>query len=310
MGDLQSDTEVSGGDGQWTAKVSDDWQLWSPNGGYLATIALRAAGREAPGMRPASLECHFLTSPEPGAVQLTTHTLRRTGRAHSIRVSMTQEERPVLEAIVWAVRPDLDGLPYRAVAPPDGVPRPESLLSMEQLLPPERQSRHPFWRHLEERLVAPEAHRSWPEVPGEEAERLSWLRYRPEPCYKDPYVDAGRAVIAVDVFVFAAAVFVLRKDQLTHIAPTLSLSVAFHRIQPASEWLLLHVKDTFVGDGLVGGRGLVWSSVGTLIASGGAQQLCRATASTRHSRAAGPSHRTRSGPQAAPAPGDSPRSER
>ncbi|MGP8297714.1 thioesterase family protein [Streptomyces inhibens] len=276
MGDLQSDTEVTGGDGKWVAKVSNDWRLWSPNGGYLATIALRAAGREAPGMRPASLECHFLNSPEPGEVELTTVSLRRSGRAHSIRVSMHQDRRPVLEAIVWAVRPDLNGLPFRTVAPPDGIPHPESLEPMERLLPPERQSRRPFWQHLEERLVQPAGHLRWPEVPGETPERLSWLRYRPEPCFTDPFVDAGRAVIAIDVFIFAAAVFVLRKDQLTHIAPTLSLSVAFHRLRPAAEWLLLHIKDTFVGDGLVGGRGLVWSPDGTLIASGGAQQLCRA----------------------------------
>jgi acyl-CoA thioesterase len=80
--------------------------------------------------------------------------------------------------------------------------------------------------------------------------------------------------LAVDVFIYAAAVFVLRRDQITHIAPTISLSVDFHSLQPTSEWLLLQVKDTVTGDGLVGGAAMVWSDTGTLVASGSAQQLC------------------------------------
>jgi acyl-CoA thioesterase len=275
MSDLQSDTEVTGGPGTWTAEISDDWRLWSPSGGYLATIALRAADRHAPGMRPASLECHFLKSPDPGEVRLTTHTLRQTGRAHSVRVSMSQHGHAILEAIIWVVRPALDGLPFRTLPPPDGVPRPESLQPLEQLVG-RASLGDPFWQHLEERLVEPEQHLSWPDSPGDHAERLSWLRYRPERGYEDVYVDAGRAVVAIDVFVYPAAVFVLSKDQLTHIAPTLSLSIAFHRPQPESEWLLLHVKDTVAGDGLVSGRALLWSESGTLVASGGTQQLCRA----------------------------------
>lgn len=277
MADLCGDTEVAGSNGNWTAKVSDDWRLWSPCGGYLATIALRAADRHAPGMRPASLECHFLKSPKPGKVELATHTLRQTSRAHSVRVSMSQDGQAILEAIVWVVRLDLDGLPFRTVPPPDGIPRPESLQSLEQLVGRE-QLGDPFWQHLEERLIEPEQHLSWPDSPGDCAERLSWLRYRPESGHEDLYASAGRAVIAIDVFVYPAAIFVLTKDQITHIAPTLSLSISFNRIQPESEWLLLHVKDTFIADGLVGGRALLWSESGTLIASGSTQQLCRAIA--------------------------------
>src|SRR5688500_10807325 len=43
MGNLQEDTRVEGRDGRYTAKLSPDWDFWTPNGGYLSAIALRAA---------------------------------------------------------------------------------------------------------------------------------------------------------------------------------------------------------------------------------------------------------------------------
>lgn len=284
MGDLRSDTEVAGGDRRYTAKVSPDWRLWSPNGGYLATIALRAAGLESVGLRPASLTCSFLKTPEPGLVELTATPLRRSSRAHATHVVMTQGGEAVLDATVWSVPPNLDGLPSHDVRPPR-VPAPESLPALEDVLPPGKRSSDPFWLHLEERVVNPDDHVHWPEVPGPAAERLTWLRFRPDPwCGNDsapddpqtPYVDAGRAVLALDVFVYPAAVFRLGAAELTHIAPTISLSVAFHHPEPLAEWLLLQVKDTVVRDGLVSGHGMVWAENGTLIASGSARQLCRA----------------------------------
>jgi acyl-CoA thioesterase len=87
-------------------------------------------------------------------------------------------------------------------------------------------------------------------------------------------------VIAIDVYIYMAAVFVLRRDEITHIAPTISPSVDFHTPAPTAEWLLLHVTDSVTGDGLVGGRARVWSDTGTLVASGGTQQLCPARALT------------------------------
>ena len=61
MGDLEIDTRVEGGDGRYRALVSRDWEIWGPNGGYVAAIALRAGGREAAIERPASFACHFLS---------------------------------------------------------------------------------------------------------------------------------------------------------------------------------------------------------------------------------------------------------
>ena len=53
MGDLAVDTEVVGGDGHFTAQLSSDWEIWGPNGGYVAAVLLRAAGAHTRFDRPA-----------------------------------------------------------------------------------------------------------------------------------------------------------------------------------------------------------------------------------------------------------------
>ena len=45
MGDFDIDTRVEGSGGRYRANISREWEIWGPNGGYVAAIALRAAGR-------------------------------------------------------------------------------------------------------------------------------------------------------------------------------------------------------------------------------------------------------------------------
>ena len=49
MGDLAADTAVTEvGEGRYTARLSRDWEIWGPMGGYVAATALRAAGAASP----------------------------------------------------------------------------------------------------------------------------------------------------------------------------------------------------------------------------------------------------------------------
>ncbi len=273
MADLRTDTEVTGADGKWQAKVSDDWDLWGPNGGYLAAIALRAADRHAPGMRPASLECHFLHAARPGHAELVTQTLKGSSRAQSVRVSLYQEGREILSGLVWTIGRGLDGFPRRGATAPS-CPGPEGLRPFPELVPPGHAYTESFWTHVEERPVNQSRHLMWPDDPADDPVRHSWLRFRPHDRGADPYLDAGRSVIAVDVFPFLAGVIVLPPGPLTHIAPTLALSVSFHGLESASEWLQVHTESHYSGDGLLSGRSSVWGDNGDLVASGRVQMLC------------------------------------
>ncbi len=103
VGDLATDTEVTGGDGHYRARLSGDWELWGPCGGYIAAVLLRAAGAHTPLRRPATIACHFLGVAAFDDVDLEVTTLRATRRTESVRVSMRQGDAPVAEAIVWCV---------------------------------------------------------------------------------------------------------------------------------------------------------------------------------------------------------------
>src|SRR5439155_10272366 len=89
MGDLARDTAIVGtDDGRYAATLSADWSIWGPSGGYVAAIALRAAGEGAALPRPASFVCHFLAVAEFAPVAITVTPLRESKRAASLRVDV------------------------------------------------------------------------------------------------------------------------------------------------------------------------------------------------------------------------------
>ncbi len=87
MGDLAADTKVTGSVGRYSARLSRDWEIWGPNGGYIASIALRAAGEHSQFGRPVSIVGHFLGIATFDDVVVEVKTLRLTKRAESMRVS-------------------------------------------------------------------------------------------------------------------------------------------------------------------------------------------------------------------------------
>ena len=187
MGALDVDTELMGGDGRYSAHLSEDWRIWGPNGGYLAALALRCAGEHSPFRRPASFTCHFLGVADFTDVELTARTHKRTKRVESLAVSMTQHGAPILEALVWTVG-DVHGFEHQAFPMPD-VPRPESLRSLDERVPDDVPV-FPFWDSLELRPC------DWLDdwetrAPGEFRQR-GWYRFRPTPTFADPYLDAAR----------------------------------------------------------------------------------------------------------------------
>src|SRR5688572_4922727 len=114
MGDLGVDTTVERvGEGRYRAVLSSDWEIWGPMGGYIASVALRAAGAESPFARPASFTCHYLGVAAFDAVDIEVTALRSARTALSQRVEITQGGKRMLEATVWSVG-DVDGLEHDA----------------------------------------------------------------------------------------------------------------------------------------------------------------------------------------------------
>ena len=98
--DLGQATRVVGGDGRFSATLSEQWEIWGPNGGYLAAIALRAVGAVAQIARPRSFYCHFLSSPAFEPVQVEVTVLKRGRRADPSPWTMSQDGKAILQALV------------------------------------------------------------------------------------------------------------------------------------------------------------------------------------------------------------------
>lgn len=273
MGDLGVDTAVEQvGDGRYTATLSAEWEIWGPMGGYIASVALRAAGAESPFARPASFFCQYLGVATFDSVDLAVTTLRSARTALAQRVEITQGDRRILEATVWSVG-DVDGLEHDCteapeVAGPDGLPTILELLTEEELA---QGPSFPFWHNLE---TKPLHFSHEPRTEAEEPIFRDWERFVPASTFDDPWVDACRSVVLIDVQSWPAA---SRAHAWGHgfYAPSLDLYVSFNDPQPASEWLLVDGHGPVARDGLMAWTGRLWSEGGRLVASGGGQLLCR-----------------------------------
>ncbi len=252
--------------------LSREWEIWGPMGGYVAAVALRAAGATSPFARPASFFCHYLNVAAFDDVDLEVTPLRSGRSALSQRVRVTQADRPVLEATVWSVQVN-EGLVHDDATPPD-VPGPDALLPIEESLP-DRPRTFAFWDNVEMRPLRVRA--QWPPPEPLPPRWQAWCRFRPTATFgDDPWVDACRSLILVDVQSWpAASQQHAWREPHGFIAPSLDLYVAFHTPSPQQQWLLADGHAPVSADGLLGWTGRLWTPQGALVASGTGQALYR-----------------------------------
>ncbi len=271
MGDLGTDTAVERvGEGRYRATLSADWEIWGPMGGYVAAVALRAVGAESPFDRPATFSCHYLGVAAFGPVDITVETRRQGRTVASHRVEVSQDGRPVLDATAWSVG-EVEGLEHDETVAPD-VPGPDALASLRELVPDDA-PRFPFWENLDSKPTAFE--QPWPPDGPRPARWQEWLRFRPTATFDDPWTDAARSVILVDLPSWPAAHRPHAWREHPFIAPTLDLNVAFHQPTSGEAWLLCDGSAPLSTGGLFGWTARVWSPGGALHASGGGQCLYR-----------------------------------
>ena len=273
MGDLAEDTAVEQVDeGRYTATLVDDWRIWGPNGGYLGAIALRAAGAAASQPRPASIAVHFLGVAAVKPVDIEVTTLRSTRRAESLRVSMLQNGKRIIEAMVWAVADGIEPLEHQHAVMPD-VPAADTIPTMEERMaeagvegPP-----FPFWVNIDTRGL--QWRDDWPPPEPLPPEARWWCRFRPRATFDDRWTDAGRAFVLCDTFGWPAASAahawrVGPNGQQLFMAPNVDIHVTFHGFDPTEEWLLVDAYSPTGAEGLLSANVAVWSAGGRQLASG------------------------------------------
>ncbi len=273
MGDLAEDTAIERiGHGRYRAAISSDWALWGPVGGYLAAIALRAAGAHSAMPLPASLSCQYLAPARFDVVDLEVDCLRTSRHAKSLTVLMRQHGTPVMSALVWTIADDIKGPERRLSCPPD-VPAPEQVAeivlnrNLANNTATGATATGTFWQNLELRTVPVDQSQS-------EGLRIhSWAKFRPRAYFNDPWVDACRELISIDTAIFPVIATALAGGK--YVALSIDLYVAFHSPPPAEDYLLVTAQSTAAGAGLVSGTAQTRSVDGTLTASGGSQLMCR-----------------------------------
>ncbi len=276
MSDLDLDTAVVGTDGTYHGTMSRDWEIWGPQGGYLASFALRAAGLHCGLPRPASLVGHFLgVASFDAPLTITCESLRVARTAHSVRASITQGNQRIFEAMIWGVNDGLIGLTHQDFMAPD-VPAWHDCPTVDERLTAmgeARTSSFRFWDNFDERPTRWRDDWMQREPQAEPPVWHTWLKYTPTATFPDPWVDACRLLVLVDVGSWPA---VQAHHNTPHvIAPSIDLACEFHRIDPQAQWLLVQGLSPRAYEGLVASHQQVWDEHGTLLASGISQLLCR-----------------------------------
>jgi len=265
MGSLIDDTSVVAEGNGFSACLSSDWGLWGPNGGYLASIAMRAVGASVPtGHRPVSFSCQYLASPLFSRVDLLVTAVRRGRRAWCLAVEMRQEEKLCLLAQAWTT--DCDGGPQKVDVAMPAVPPPALLQSSKTYVPAEFRDCG-FWQHFDSRQVDRN-----PVAAPAPARLLTWQRFVDLNPAGDPFVEAMRLLVLLDTMPWPTFCHGLG-DVPPYVAPSLDLAVWFHKPASGAEWMLVESSTEIATGGLIHGSGLVWNSAGDLIASGGGQLL-------------------------------------
>jgi acyl-CoA thioesterase II len=266
--DLGVDTAVSGHDGRYTATLSAGWDIWGPQGGYVGAVALRAAAAAGSFPRPASFACHFLRSAQVGQIDIQVQVLRETRRAQSLRVVLAQDDAQILEALVWTVAA-ADGIDHDAGGRP-AAPQPQEVDAWETYLPG-GEVPFPFWRNFDVRPVTPRFP-DW--TRATEPRFMFWARLRSTPVLGDPFVDAARMLVTADSAMYPAATFA-HDEPFPYIAPSMDLTMTFHRPGTDSEWLLVDAASPVAEGALVAGRASIWPLRGRLLSSASQQMLQR-----------------------------------
>jgi acyl-CoA thioesterase len=252
--------------GRYRAELSHDWDLVAvPQGGVIASLALRAAGLEIddPAQVLRTSTTVFAGQAAAGALEIEVQILRR-GRSATQVLSTIRNEGAQAGATVLAVfgspRP---GPSFVDVAPPD-VPPPPACRSYRDPIPAGSQQAAPlpFWTRVEGRGAL--GHPPWEQHEPTTSDVATWLRFDDPPLTPDGYLDPLGILTLADRMPGCVS------EMMGHqgppwFAPSADLTV--HLLESTrTEWLLAHDRARWADDGWASAESLIWDENGALVA--------------------------------------------
>lgn len=269
MGALQTDTAIRSEGERLTAVLDADWNIWGPNGGYVASVALRAAGAVAPGgHRPASISVQYLSVAEFAEVECRVEPVKKGRNAWLLNVALIQKDRTFLQAQVWTTN-KADGPQVLEAGMPD-VPGPAALKTMDEHRGGAAADRKGFWVNLD---TKPVVFRPYGEANPQGAKSADWYRFeRYENEAGDLFLDAARSLVLIDTLIWPVHARAYAGPR-PYIAPSLDVMVWFHQPALDADWLLMETATDVAAGGLIHGRSRIWTADGKLVATGGSNLL-------------------------------------
>lgn len=262
MGGLVDATALSPADDGFIATLDTAWDIWGPAGGYIAAIALRAVGAvAASGHRPVTQSGQFVRVAQPGQITVRVEPVKLGGSA-LYSVTLSQDDNVIFLSQIWTTaRADVS---LAAAPPAPNVPKAQELIGLDDIMRQRGMKEIAFWQNLDGR---PFEFRVQGDPLPKMEHQYRWMRFRDWSPTDDPFVDAMRAVMLIDIGVWPAHWHRLTQAA-DYMAPSLDIAVHFHGDAAAGDWLLSDADTDVSGNGTISGRVRIWSEDGRVIATG------------------------------------------
>jgi hypothetical protein len=235
-----------------------------PFGGYVAALALRAAGARGGGKPlPVSLSGHFVNAGRSGDVACDVEVLRSSSRLESAAVRLRQGEQLLFAGHVWSASAPSSATLSPAVEA--GVPAPLAAAAADG--PPDS--------GVGQGVLGDALEASWLTVEGFDG--AAWVRLRPRSAFGDPWTDAARLLLPIDWLGVGAGVRPYRAGNGgMAVGSTLELSASFAGSEgPPSEWVLCAAAPVVAEGPFSASRVVVVSEAGQVLAAATLQLLVR-----------------------------------
>lgn len=264
-GSFNQDTAVTTSGDTAAAEINAQWSLHKPVTGYLAAIALRAAGRVTPGERPISASFDATGAAAAGPVKVEIKTLHASTGRHCVGVTLHQGDQIILSATVWSAAGGARGLEHDYGRAPS-VAHPEYYRSIEELSKTEQfGALLPLFHVIEERPVDWNSPKNWRRCAPEQT---AWFRYPGGTTAGDAALTAAKSLVPLSIMpAFAAMMPHPLWNASTGLhSSTTRLAVNFHDAGD-SDWLLVEGKADNAAGGLISGTAAAWNADGKLLAT-------------------------------------------
>jgi len=239
------------GGGSYSGEIQPGWDIMgNANGGYLLSIAARAAAHAADRPDPVSVTAHYLRPGKAGPVSIETDLLR-SGRRFSVVRSMMAADKTLVAVLgTYGTLEPSESVERLESGPPD-LPPPEECTPIEptESFPP------PFMGRVEIRLdpadllFAAGNSSGRPHIQG-------WFRLR-----DDEPLDTMALLVAVDAF----PPTIFNANLPIAWTPTIELT-AHIRARPLPGWLRCAFTTRFITGGFLEEDGELWDESGRLVA--------------------------------------------